>query len=119
MNQKIKTYLYQLSAIIVLLSAIAFSFWKFLVCYPLALGAIGLLISSLFHGYTGNSIRIKRLYNMQSVGALAMIGAAILMYFQLQYWVATLLVGAILTLYSSFMISFCKKSILKVQEKAK
>jgi hypothetical protein len=104
MSDKIKTYIYQFSAIVVLLSAVFFSVNPFIAPYTLGLGAIGLTIGTLLNPYPGKNFRGKRLFNMQVFGALFMIAAAVFMYFNLKYWVMCLSIGAVLTLYAGIMI---------------
>lgn len=105
MPDKIKTYLYQLSAFIVILSAVFYSPERFKISsVALGVGALGLTITTLFNRYPGKHVRGKRLTNMQVLGGLFMISSAIFMYFNLNYWVICLLIGAILTLYPAFMI---------------
>lgn len=109
MSNKIKTYIYQFSAIIVLLSAIFFSVNPLVAPYTLGVGAIGVMIGTLMQPYPGKNFRGKRLSNMQVFGAFFMIASAVFMYFGLKYWVACLLVGAILTLYAGIMIPIVLK----------
>ena len=109
-SQKTKIYLYQLSAIIVLLSAIFFSENPALAPYTLGIGALGVTIGTLMNPYKGKSIRGKRLFNIQVFGALFMVAASVFMFFKLKYWVMCLLIGAFLTLYAGIMIPRVQKS---------
>jgi type IV secretory pathway VirB6-like protein len=104
MSDNIKTYIYQFSAVIVLLSAILFSSNPLIAPYALGVGALGVTIATLLRPYPGKHFRGKRLFNMQVLGGLFMVAAAVFMYFGLKYWVICLLIGAILTLYAAIMI---------------
>lgn len=104
MSDKTKNIIYQLSASIVLLSAVLFSFSKEVAPYGLAVGSIGLIITTIMKRYTGGNVRGRRLANMQVLGAVSMFASAVFMYFQLSYWVPFLLIGAVLTLYVAIML---------------
>lgn len=104
MSDKVKTYIYQFSALIVLLSAVLFSINPIVAPYTLGIGAIGVVVGTLMNPYPGKSFRGKRLFNMQVLGALFMLASAIFMYFKVSYWVACLLIAAFLTLYAGIMI---------------
>ena len=104
MSDKIKVYIYQFSAIVVLLSAVLFSVNPLIAPYTLGFGALGLTVGTLLNPYPGKNFRGKRLFYMQVFGALFMIASAVFMYFNLKYWVMCLLIGAVLTLYAGFMI---------------
>lgn len=103
-SEKAKTYLYQFCAVIVLLSAVFFSYNPNIAPYTLGVGALGVTIATLMRPYPGKNVRGKRLFNMQVLGALFMFSAAVFMYFHLSYWVLCLLIGAVLTLYPAIMI---------------
>lgn len=117
MSNKIKVYIYQFSALVVLLSAVLFSVNPLIAPYTLGIGAIGVVVGTLMNPYPGKSFRGKRLFNMQVLGALFMVAAAIFMYFHLSYWVMCLLIAAVLTLYAGFMIPIVLKGEKKEDNK--
>ncbi len=84
--------------------------------YLFAIGAVGILIVRLFQRYKGDNLRIKRLHRMERVSALCFCVSAALMFFPMETatdWVVFLLVGALLQLYTSFMI----ESVTKKEKK--
>lgn len=105
-NKKYKTLLFQVSAIAILASAILENFeaTATIAKWVIIAGAAGYAATTFTTPYPGKSIRGKRLFNIQVFAALLFCVSAYLMHVELRAWVITLLVGAILTLYSAIVI---------------
>lgn len=101
---QIRDTIYQVSAFIILLAAILYSFSVDVAKYALIIGVIGYGFVVFTGKYPGKSIRGKRLYNMQVFAVLFMVASCVLMYMNMHEWVLTLLIAAILTLYSGVML---------------
>lgn len=104
-DPKTKNTIFQLSAILILLSAIIFYFRADIAKYSMIVGAAGYLFATFVSGYTGKDIRGKRLYNMQIFAAILMAVSAYLMFVGMNQWVITLLIASVLTLYSSIILN--------------
>lgn len=101
---KIKNTVFQISALLILLAAIANYFDCDLAKYTMIVGALGYAFSVFISSYPGKSVRGKRLYNMQIFSALFMVISAYLMFTDMTQWPVTLLIGVILLLYSTLMM---------------
>ncbi|MEG0252459.1 MAG: hypothetical protein RSA66_02010 [Muribaculaceae bacterium] len=76
--------------------------------YVFAVGAIGTLVVRMMMRYKGDNIRLKRLNRMEMVSSLCYMLSAFFMFYpgsKLTDWLAFLTAGAVLQVYSSFMIS--------------
>lgn len=70
-------------------------------------GALLLLVSRMFAPYTGNVIRIKRLYRIESWSAIFFCVAAFFMFYQpaiMRDWLAFTMAGGAIQIYTSLMI---------------
>lgn len=105
MRERFNTYLYQISAIAVLLSAAFYIVEPHYASYVFAAGAAGMAVSRLSLRYEGSSLRIKRLIRLQKMAPLFIVGASYFMFKPHNQWVPLLLVAAFLELYTSFMIA--------------
>lgn len=115
-NPKLKNTIFQLSAFTILLAAAIFYFEPVVAKYAMIAGVIGFAFATFTTPYPGKSLRGKRLFNMQVVAVLLMCVSAYLMYEEMGAWVITLLIAAILTLYSAIVLPMEYK---KEQEKDK
>lgn len=104
-NPKLKNILFQVSAILVLVAAIVYYFRPDIAKFIMIAGAIGYTAISFTTPYPGKSIRGKRLFNIQILAVLLMCVSAYLMFVNINSWVVTLLIAAILTLYSTIAMS--------------
>lgn len=84
--------------------------------YMYAVGAAGTIIARILDRYKGNSVRVRRLHRMEIVSALCYgVSAFLLFWAETETdWLAFLTVGAVLQVYTSFMIPYAEK-----QEKQK
>ncbi|NDV94556.1 hypothetical protein D0T84_06420 [Dysgonomonas sp. 521] len=104
-NTKLKNIIFQISAILILLAAIVYYFRPDVAKYIIIAGVIGYTVISFTTPYPGKSLRGKRLFNIQIIAVLLMCVSAYLMFVDISGWVVTLLIAAILTLYSTVAIS--------------
>lgn len=102
---KIKDFIFKLSAILILIAAVAYLFNPATAAYIMALGVIGFGITTFMTPYPGNSLRGKRLFSIQISSIIFMAISAYLMFSQKNEWVITMLAAAFLLLYTTFMLS--------------
>lgn len=77
-----------------------------------SIAAAGTFIARIFSPYIGDNIRLKRLHRMELISTLCYMVSAFFMFFpqnSTRDWLAFLTVGAMLQVYSSFMISYTEK----------
>lgn len=104
-NSKIKSIFFQISAIIILLAAAIYYFETTVAKYMMIAGVAGFAAIVFTTPYPGKSIRGKRLFNIQILAILLMVVSTYLMFVDISGWVVTLLIAAILTLYSTIVTS--------------
>ena len=76
------------------------------------IGALLLLVTRIFTPYTGNSIRLKRLYRIESWAALFFCVATFFMFYQpgiMRDWLVFTLAGGAIQVYTSIMIPLVVK----------
>jgi phosphatidylserine synthase len=105
LNPKIKSIFFQISAILILLAAIAYYFEPIVARYVMTVGVAGFAAVIFTSPYPGKSIRGKRLFNIKIVAVLLMVVSTYLMYIDMNGWVVTLLISAFLILYSTIVLS--------------
>lgn len=103
-DSKIKTVVYQLSALLIILSAIIHNFDATVAKYSMIIGVAGYASTTFLTPYPGKSLRGKRLFNIQILAVLLMAVSAYLMYVDYSGWVVTLFIAAILTLYCAIIL---------------
>ncbi|MFI3239700.1 MAG: hypothetical protein R3Y22_03835 [Bacteroidales bacterium] len=77
-----------------------------------SIAAAGTFVARIFTSYGGDNFRLKRLYRMELISTLCYMVSAFFMFFpqnSTRDWLAFLTVGAVLQVYSSFMISYVEK----------
>lgn len=116
LNPNIKNILFQISAILILVAAIVFYFDITIAKYIMIVGVSGFGATTFTTPYPGKSLRGKRLFNIRVFGVVLMVVATYLMFVDINAWVVLLLASAILTLYSSIVLSIVYK---KEQEENK
>lgn len=75
--------------------------------YLYAVGAVIMFICSLLSPYRGKDIKLKRLFRIQSWGAIMFCAGAFFLFWEggnLRDWIAFTLAGAIIRAYSNFAI---------------
>ncbi|NDV69774.1 hypothetical protein [Dysgonomonas sp. 25] len=104
LSPQIRNIIFQVSALLILFSAILYSFSFDIARYLIIAGVIG-YAGTVFTGkYPGKSIQGKRLYNIQVFGVLFMVASSYLMFVGRHEWVITLLIGALFILYTSIAL---------------
>lgn len=109
MNTKTKELIYQISAVTILFAAVFYLFQPDISRFVMIAGVVGFIYSTFTNRYQGNSLRGKRLFNMQVFAVVIMAAAAYLMYVYIKEWVVLMLISGILILYSSIMLSYIDK----------
>jgi len=104
-NPKLKSIIFQISAILILIAATAYYFRPEIARYVMIAGAIGYTAITFTTPYPGKSFRGKRLFNIQVLASLLICVSSYLMFIDMNGWVITLLISAILTLYSTVAMS--------------
>lgn len=104
LSPQVKNSIFQISALLILLAAILYSFSVGIAKYTMIVGVIGFAATIFTGKYPGKSIRGKRLYNIQVFAVLFFAVSAYLMFADMHEWVVTLLIASVLTLYSSIML---------------
>lgn len=104
LNPKIKNITFQISAILILIAAVVHNFYPSISKYILAIGVAGFAAVIFTSPYPGKSLRGKRLFNIQIFAVILMVVSAFLMFREMGAWIVTLLISAVLTLYSSIML---------------
>lgn len=80
--------------------------------YLFAAGAAGTFVVRLLSKYKGDNLRIKRLFRIEMVSSLCYMLSAFFMFYpysQQTDWLAFLTAGAVLQVYTSFMIAHLEK----------
>lgn len=114
MKQNSTQIIYKISALLILISTIAYSFIPSIAVWGMVVGVSLFSAITLAHPYRGESIRAKRLFNFQVIACVLMVVATFLMYKGRNEWPVLLLISAILLFYSSFVL---QKELQKEQKK--
>lgn len=117
LNPQIKNTIFRISAILILIAAIIYYFDPNISKYVMLVGVAGFGATTFTTPYPGKSLRGKRLFNIQIFAVLLMAVATFLMFANIDAWVVALLVSAILTLYSSIILSITYKKEQEENEK--
>ncbi len=105
MKDSARNFLFQCSAIAVLLGAVAYTFVPMLPACFLAVGAIGMFIARITRRYRGNNIRLRRLYRQELFSSVIFLAAAALMYWRGGAdWVVLFIMGTVIQIYTSIII---------------
>lgn len=117
LNPQVKNTIFQISAILILIAAIVYYFDPNIAKYVMLVGVAGFGATTFTTPYPGKSVRGKRLFNIQIFAVLLMVIATFLMFANIEAWVVVLLISAILTLYSSIILSATYKKEQEENEK--
>ena len=101
---KVTVLIHQLSAILIVLAAIAHSFDTTVAKYGMIVGVAGYAVAVFTTPYPGKSLRGKRLFNIQILAVLLMAVSAYLMFIDYNGWPVTLFIAAVLTLYCAVVL---------------
>ncbi len=99
-----KQLLYKISAVLILASAALYISSPIIASWIMIVSVVIFTGITLSTPYPGNSLRGKRLFNMQIVSCLFMLAAAYLMFTQDNLWALSMLAGTIFLLYTSIFI---------------
>ena len=105
MKEKLNSYMFRVSAIVILISTVAYLFEKNISPYFFAVAAAGVAVSKLNQQYNGNNLRIKRLFRLQKMAGILYVGASYFMFKPHNQWIPLLLCAAALELYTNTIIS--------------
>lgn len=105
LNKKAINTVFQISALLILIAAILYQFDAQIASWAMLAGAIGYGVTTVMNRYRGNSLRGKRLFNIQLFSVILIAVSTYLMFARITGWVITLLIAAILTLYYVFAYS--------------
>lgn len=105
LNKKAINTVFQISALLILIAAVLYQFDAQIASWAMLAGAIGYGVTTVMNRYRGNSLRGKRLFNIQLFSVILIAVSTYLMFARITGWVITLLIAAILTLYYVFAYS--------------
>lgn len=101
---KYKDFVYKVSAVLILLSAVLYLFLPMIATWIMAASVVAFSITTALSPYPGRSIRGKRLFNFQLISCLCMFVAVYLMFQNNNAWVLAMLVAAIFLFYAAIFI---------------
>lgn len=104
MKDNIKSVLYKVSALLILVFTIVYSFQPTIAVWGMVVSVSLFSAITMSNPYPGKSIRGKRLFNFQMAACVLMVVATFLMYKERNEWSLLLLISAILFFYSSIVI---------------
>lgn len=104
MNYNIKSILYKVSAILILVFTVAYSFQPSIAVWGMVVSVSLFSAITMTNPYPGKSIRGKRLFNFQLFACVLMVVATFFMYKGRNEWPVLLLISAIFLFYSSFVL---------------
>lgn len=102
--RKIKEVVFQLSAILILLSAAGYLFFPHIAPFMMAVGVAAFCASVALNPYPGKSLRGKRLFGLRVLSCMLMVVSTYLMFRHVNEWALAMVAGAVFLLYSSIMI---------------
>lgn len=105
LNKKAINTVFQISALLILIAAVLYQFDAQIASWAMLAGAIGYGVTTIMNRYRGNSLRGKRLFNIELFSVILIAVSTYLMFARITGWVITLLIAAILTLYYVFAYS--------------
>lgn len=103
MNQKVRTILFNIAAVLVLAGAALYLTQWVLAPYLFAVGAAGIAVSYLTLPVRDLDFRRRRLHRFNVFAGLLMIVASGLMFSHRTEWVLCLTISAILQVYTAFV----------------
>lgn len=109
-SKKIKTLIFQVGAIIILLSVFFYLELPKIAPFTMAIGSLGFIFATFSNRYEGNSLKGKRFYNLIVYAAILMAVATVLMFYKLWFWIPILIIAAILTIIGTLGIPKDKKN---------
>lgn len=104
MKYNTKSILYKVSALLILVFILAYSFIPAVAVWGMVVSVSLFSAITLTTPYPGKSIRGKRLFSFQVIACLLMLVATFLMYKERNEWPVLLLISAVLFFYSSIVL---------------
>lgn len=104
MKYNIKSILYKVSALLILVFTIAYSFIPEVSVWGMVVSVSLFSAITMSSPYPGKSIRGKRLFSFQVIACMLMVVATFLMYKQRNEWPLLLLISAVFLFYSAFAL---------------
>lgn len=104
MKSNIKSLLYKVSAIFILVFTVVYSFQPTIAVWGMVVSVSLFSAITVTNPYPGKSIRGKRLFNFQVFACVLLVVATFLMYKGRTEWPLLLLVSAIFLFYSSIVL---------------
>jgi phosphatidylserine synthase len=101
---KSKETIYQISGIVILISAVLYLFAPLVAPWIMAVSVLIFSGVTALSPYPGKSVRGKRLFNFQVFACVLMVVATFLMYKERNEWPLLLLISAIFLFYSSIVL---------------
>jgi hypothetical protein len=109
MNSKIRTIVFSIAGILVLVGAVLYLTRWIYAPYLFSVGAAGITVCYMTVPVKDLDFRVRRLYRINVFAGIAMVLASVFMFKQQMEWVAFLLISALLQLYTSFVFPKEKK----------
>ena len=99
-----KNTIFQTAAILILFAAVLYLFAPVVAAWIMVFSTATFSVITAKNPYPGKSIRGKRLFGFQIFACMLMVVASYLMFRERNEWVLSMLVAALLLLYSSIII---------------
>lgn len=99
-----KEFVYQVSAILILVSAVLYLFIPAIAPWILTFSTLTLSAVTAKTPYPGKSIRGKRLFGFQVISCVFMIISAFLMFRNNNLWPLMMMIGAVFLFYAAIMM---------------
>lgn len=103
MNPRIRTYVFSISALLLLVGAVLYLTRWVVAPYLFAVGSAGITVCYLTESVVGLDFRQKRLHRFNVLSGLLMIAASAFMFKGKMEWVVLLAISAIFQTYAAFM----------------
>ena len=103
MNEKARTIVFNISALLLLAGAGLYLALPVVAPYLFAIGAAGIAVSYLTMPTKDMDFRRRRLHRFNIIASVLMICASGLMFKDMKEWIICLTIAAVLLLYSSFV----------------
>lgn len=97
---RIKGLLFQISAVLILLSAVLYLWVPLVAPWIMAFSVALFSVMIVSHPYSGKDFRKRRLYGFQIIACLLMMVSTYLMFRHRNEWALTMICGAVFLLYS-------------------
>lgn len=94
----------KISYVLVVFAACAYLFLPLYAPYVMAVGAAGIAVSHLREAYSGQNLRLRRIYRQRRIVALFFLFSSFMMFRPGMFWVVMLLIAALLELYTLWVI---------------